>query len=108
MDWLPSHVTQGGPWAALLAVVLGVSFLIWRGTLVPGSHVDRTVAGYKDTIASLEKERDYHQAAASRKDETIAKQSEQIDRLLSHSAVSSYALEDIIREAKRRELGKDS
>lgn len=105
MDWLPSQVTQGGPWAALLAVVLAVSFLIWRGALVPGSHVDRTIAGYRDTIAARDKTIEHLQAANDRKDVTIEKQAGQIERLMKGADLSTHLAVGIVEEAKRRELG---
>jgi hypothetical protein len=86
-------------------VVLGVSFLFWRGTFVTSGQVDRTIKGYVDTAAALEKELVYWRAAAERKDLTISTQADQLQKMMAYSAVGTYALEAIVKEATRRELG---
>ena len=106
MDWIPSHVSAGGPWALLVSVVLGICFLLWRGNLVPSNHVDRTIAGYRDNLAERNREIDYLRAANAKLTEANDKLADQNRQLMAHSAVSTHALEDILREAKRRELGE--
>jgi hypothetical protein len=102
MDWIPSTVAEGGPWAILLAVVLGVSFLFWRGSFVTSGQVDRTIAGYVATNAALEKELAYWRAAAERKDLTIDRQTEQLQKMLTYSAVGTHALESFMKEVQGR------
>ena len=102
MDWMPQTVMEGGPWAILLAVFAGVSFLFWRGNFVTGGQVDKTIAGYVATNAHLSKELDYWRAAAERKDTTIERQAEQLQKLMTYSAVGTHALESIMAEVQRR------
>jgi hypothetical protein len=107
MDFLPTTVLEGGPWAVLLIVVLGVSFLYWRGIFVSSGQVDKTIAGYVATNAFLEKELAYWRAAADRKDLTIDRQTEQLQKMLSYSAVGTHALESFMKEVQGREQVDD-
>jgi hypothetical protein len=95
---------EGGPWAVLLAVVLAISFLFWRGIFVTGGQVDRTVAGYKDSLDRTEKELAFWRAAAERKDEVIMRQTDQLQKLMSYAAVGTHALESIQTEAGKRDV----
>jgi hypothetical protein len=95
---------QGGPWAALLAVIMAVSFLFWRGIFVTGAQVDRTVAGYKDSLDRTEKELAFWRAAAEKKDTVIERQAEQLHKLMTYSALGTHALEAIQEEAGKRGL----
>lgn len=95
---------EGGPWAALLAVVLAVSFLFWRGVFVTGGQVDRTVAGYKDSLDRMEKELAFWRTAAERKDTVIERQADQLQKLMAYSAVGTHALEAIVKEAGKRDV----
>jgi hypothetical protein len=104
VDWLPAAVQGGGPWAILLAVVFAFSFAFWRGVFVSSNQVDRLVKGYEATTTALEKELVYWRAAAERKDVTIATQAEQIQKLMAYVATGTHALEEILKEARKREL----
>ena len=104
MDWLPAAVQGGGPWAVLLAVVFAFSFSFWRGVFVSSTQVDRLVKGYEATIATQEKELVYWRSAAERKDATIAAQTDQIQKLMAYTAIGTHALEEILKEARKREL----
>lgn len=104
MEFLPQPVIEGGPWVVLLTVLLGVFFLHQKGVLVTGGEVDRTIAGYKDSMDRLEKELDFWREAAKTKDAVIAVQADQLQKMMAYSALGTHALEDIIREARRREL----
>jgi hypothetical protein len=106
VDWLPAAAQQGGPWAALFAVVLGVSFLYWRGVFVSSNQVDRLTKAYEATIAHLDKELVYWRAAAERKDVTIGTQADQIHQLMGYTALGTHALEEILKEARKREVGE--
>lgn len=103
MDWIPAPVLAGGPWAALLAVVMAVSFLFWRGVFVTGGQVDRTIQGYKDTAAALEKELTFWRAAAEKKDVVIERQTEQLQKLMAYSALGTHALQAIQQEASKHD-----
>lgn len=70
-------------------------------------QVDKTIAGYVSTNAALEKELAFWRAAAERKDDTIATQAEQLSKLMAYSAVGTHALEAVLEEAKKREVGGD-
>lgn len=107
MDWLPSAVMEGGPWAAFLALLSGVSFLFWRGNFVTGGQADKTIAGYVATNAHLEKELAYWRAAAERKDTTIERQADQLQKMMTYSAVGTHALESIMAEVRKRDQVDD-
>ncbi len=99
-------VTEGGPWVVLLLVLAAIGFALVRGHLVRGSEVDRMERQReKDTdrvLALYTKQIDQLVSAAARKDETIARQDEQIDKLLSGNATATEALDKIVKEAERR------
>lgn len=98
-------VTAGGPWVACL-LLLGVYF--WarhRGWLLTEKEVERTLQGYRDTNAFLEKELAYQREANGKKDETIRTQAEQNARLMSGTELSARTVEAIVKEARSRELG---
>lgn len=104
MTWIPwPAVKEGGPWAVL--IMLAIAFLIARsrGILATEKDVERTVGGYKEVIAHQDKELTYWRAAADKKDLTIEKQADQIARLMKGADLSSYALEAILKEAKRHD-----
>lgn len=105
MDLIPlALVKEGGPWVLLISFVLSVSYLVWKGVLIPGPLVDKSIAGYVESNARLEKEADYLRAAVERKDDTIATLTDQLHKLMAYSAVGTHALEDILREARKREV----
>lgn len=104
MEWIPQSAMEGGPWAALLAIVLAVSFLFWRGVFVTGTQVDRIVAGYKDSLDRAEKELVFWRTAADRKDLVIERQADQLQKLMAYSAVGTHALEAVIEEARKRDV----
>lgn len=99
-------VVEGGPWVVLLLVLAAVAFAMVRGHLVRGSEVDRMERQReKDTdrvLALYVKQIDQLVSAAARKDETIAKQDEQIERLLAGHETATQALDKIVKEAERR------
>lgn len=97
-------VKEGGPWAALLMVLATVSYLVWKGVLVPGPLVDRSVAGYVETIRNLREELVFWRAAAQAKDGTIQAQADQLHKLMAYSAVGTHALDAILEEARKREV----
>lgn len=97
-------VKEGGPWAALLMVLAAVSLMVWKGVLVPGPLVDRSVAGYVETIRNLREELVFWRAAAKDKDTTIATQADQLHKLMAYSAVGTHALDAILEEARKREV----
>lgn len=99
-------VIEWGPWAIIGALVAAYLWSRHTGSLVTRGDVerierriekdtDRVLELYKNQIASLEK-------VIERKDATILKQAEQIEKLMSHSAVSAHALEQIMEEARKR------
>lgn len=106
MQWLPQWATSGGGYG--LALLLAIAFLVAlsRGIIVRAGEVERIerrIEKDTDRILSLYKmQLDLAAAANVKKDETIAKQAEQIEKLMSHSAVSAHALAEIMEEAKRR------
>lgn len=105
MDFISlALVKEGGPWALLLTVLAAGVFLVWKGHLVPGPMVDRAVAGYIETIRNLREELVFWRAAAQAKDATIATQADQLQKLMAYSALGTHALEDILKEARRREV----
>ena len=105
MDFLPlAALKEGGPWALLLSVLAAVSFLIWKGILIPGPWVDRAVAGYVETIKNLREELVFWRAAAQAKDDTIKAQADQLHKLMAYSAVGTHALDAILEEARKREM----
>jgi hypothetical protein len=97
---------QGGPWAILLLCVGAFVLALSRGYLVRGSELERAERRMeKDTdrvLALYVKQIDGLLASTLRKDETIAKQDEQIAKLLEGHAVATEALDKIIKEAERR------
>ncbi len=105
MDFISlALVKEGGPWALLFTVLAAVSFLVWRGVLIPGPVVDKAMTGYVESNTRLEKELDFWRAAAVSKDATIQAQAEQLQKLMSYTAVGTHALEDILREARKRDV----
>lgn len=106
MDWIPAPLLTGSPWALLLAVVIGVSLLFWRGIFVTGGQVDRTIQGYKDTNAHQKEELAFWRSAAEKKDAVIERQAEQIQKLMAYTELGTHALQAIQEEARKRELDK--
>lgn len=101
---------EGGPWAVLFLVVVGtvagLLFAFSRGILVRGSEVerierriekdtDRVLALYLEQVKMLTN-------AAAKKDETIATQDRQIEKLLESSELATQTLDKIVREAEKR------
>jgi hypothetical protein len=97
-------IEKGGPWALFFFGLASVVSLMTMGVLVTGKEVDRTIAGYVDSLNRAEKELEFWRAAAQAKDATIATQASQVQRLMAYSAVGTHALEGILEEAKRREV----
>jgi hypothetical protein len=97
-------VKEGGPWALLLTVLAAVSFLVWRGVLIPGPLVDKAMTGYVESNGRLEKELEFWRTAATDKDLTIRAQADQLQKLMAYSAVGTHALEDILKEARKRDV----
>lgn len=105
MDFISlALVKEGGPWALLLTVLAAVSFLVWRGVLIPGPLVDKAIGGYVESNTRLEREAEYLRAAGEKKDATILAQAEQLQKMMSYTAVGTHALEDILREARKRDV----
>lgn len=101
MEWFPTAVAAGGPWAILGAVVFTVVGLIVRGTLVPGTHVDRLVKAYERIIDDKRDEATAWKAAHALEVQTGRELLAQNGKLLEHSSVSAHAW-DGIREAAER------
>lgn len=85
----------------LLGVIGTVAGLIFRGTLVPGTHVDRLVKAYERIV---EDKRD--EAAAWRAAHAVSVEAERVLReqngkLLEHSSVSAHAWDGIRAAAER-------
>lgn len=106
MIQIPTWVIERGPWAILALLVMAFIFARSRGILVTGAELDRLERRMeKDTdrvLALYDTQLKLGAEAGRKKDETIARQAEQIEKLMSHSAVSSHALKEIMEEAKRR------
>jgi hypothetical protein len=101
---------EGGPWAVLFLVVVavigGLLFAFSRGILVRGGEVDRIERRIeKDTDRVLDLYRDQIKTlleANGKKDETIASQDRQIEKLIGANETATVALDKIVREAERR------
>lgn len=104
MNWFAPILQAFGPWAVAALMLAAYIFARNRGMLVTKSEIDRSDKNTDRTLKLYEKQIELGAAANSKKDETIAKQAEQIERLLSHSHVSATALAEIVGEAKRRGL----
>lgn len=108
MAWIPGQVITAGPWAVALVLILAFVVARARGIYVSKTEMDRLERRMeKDTDRVLDLYRTQLNLASSanlKKDETIAKQAEQIEKLMSHSAVTSHAFAEIMEEAKRRGL----
>lgn len=104
MDFIPAPILAGSPWAILLTLVIGVSLLFWRGIFVTGGQVDRTIQGYRDTAAALEKELAFWRAAAEKKDAVIERQADQLQKLMAYTELGTHALQAIHEEARKREV----
>lgn len=94
-------MAAGGPWALALGVIVTVTGLIFRGTLVPSTHVDRLVKSYEMIIQEKRDEALAWKAAHAVSVEAERVLREQNGKLLEHSAVSAHAW-DGIREASER------
>lgn len=103
MEWLPAAAATGGPWAILGSVVTTVLILIFRGTLVPGTHVDRLVKAYEKIIEEKDKEAVAWRAAHALSEEGSRVLREQNGKLLEHSSLSVHAWESIREVAERRD-----
>lgn len=101
---------EGGPWFLLFFVVLsgitGLLFAFSRGILVRGGEVERIERRIeKDTDRALAlylKQIDLLTAAAAKKDDTIATQNRQIEKLLDTNEIATVALDKIVKEAEKR------
>lgn len=108
VQWLPQWALQEGGYG--LAVLLVVAFVVAlsRGIIVRRGEVERIerrIEKDTDRILDLYKAQlDLAAKANEKKDETIARQAEQIEKLMSHSAVTSHAFAEIMEEARRRGL----
>lgn len=95
MEWLPAAAATGGPWVLLGSVMVTVFGLIVRGTLVPGTHVDRIVQAYEKIVETERNTAVMWQTAHALKVEEAKLILEQNAKLLEHSAVSAHAWESI-------------
>jgi hypothetical protein len=95
----------GGPWAACLLLLGAYFWARHRGWLLTEKEVERTIQGYRDTNAFLEKELGYQREANGKKDSTIQTQADQIARLMSGAELSTRTVEAIVEEARKRGLG---
>lgn len=106
MEWVPSAMAAGGPWALALGVIVTVTGLIFRGTLVPSSQVDRLVESYKTIIVSKTDEATAWKAAHALEVEASRVLREQNGKLLEHSALSAHAWDEIRRASEAQ--GRDA
>lgn len=97
-------VKEGGPWAILLLVCGGFLLARARGMLATDKDIERTVGGYREVISHQEKELTFWRGAHEKQTAVIDKQAEQIAKLMVNADLSTYAIQSVIREAKRREL----
>lgn len=108
MGWMPAQVIALGPWAVVGVLVLAFIVARSRGIYVSAKEMDRLERRMEkdtDRVLGLYKTQlDLAAAANHKKDDIIAKQAEQIEKLMAHSAVSSHALAQIMEEARRRGL----
>lgn len=108
MSWLPARIIEAGPWAVVVVLVLAFVVARARGVYVSGREMDRLERRMeKDTDRVLElykTQLNLASVANVKKDETIAKQAEQIEKLMAHSAVTAHTLAEIMEEARRRGL----
>lgn len=99
---------NGGGYGLALLLVIAFVVALSRGIIVRAGEVERIERRIeKDTdriIALYKMQLDLAVKAGEKKDETIAKQVEQIEKLMSHSAVTAHALTEIMEEARRRGL----
>ena len=110
MTLFVNAMREGGPWLVLLFVVLsgitGLLFAFSRGILVRGGEVERIERRIeKDTdrtLALYMKQIELLTAAAGKKDDTIASQDRQIEKLIESNDVASKALDKIVKEAEKR------
>lgn len=98
-------VKAGGGWVACLLLVGTYLWARHRSWLLTEKDVDRTIQGYRDTNAFLEKELAFQRDAGTKKDATIQTQAEQNARLMSGTELSARTVEAIVKEARSRELG---
>lgn len=104
MTFLPAWALEAGGWGVSFCLILAFLFARNRGIIVTKDEIERNDKNTDRTLKLYEKQLELGAAANAKKDETIARQAEQIERLLSHSSVSAYALTEIMEEAKRRGL----
>jgi hypothetical protein len=97
---------EGGPWSVVLLITVAFAFAIVRGHIVRGSELDRQERRFEkdtDRVLSLYvKQIETLVEAAKKKDETIASQDKQIEKLIVANEVSATALEKIVKEAQKR------
>lgn len=93
-----------GPWAVPALMLAAYIFARNRGILITKSEIERSDKNTDRTLRLYEKQIELAAMANVKKDETIAKQAEHIERLLSHSHVSATALSAIVEEARNRGL----
>ncbi len=86
---------EGGPWVAFLLLLGLVVWMRLSGRWVTEKELDRTVSGHVETNKHLSTELAYFRQAGKDKDDTIRTLSEQNNKLMTHSAVSAYALKAI-------------
>lgn len=86
----------------MLASWASIVTLVVRGTLVPASHVDRTVSAYAAIIAGKDADVLAWKTAYAVEQERGRVQQEQIGKLLEHSGMSAAAWQSIKAEAERR------
>lgn len=101
MEWVPATAASGGPWVILLGVVTTVVGLLLRGTLVPGTHVDRLTRAYEEIIKEKRAEASDWKAAHALSVEAERVLREQNGKLLEHSALSAHAWDSIRAVAEK-------
>lgn len=99
-------VRDGGPWIVVLLLVVAFVLALSRGVLIRGGEVERIERRMEkdtDRVLSLyAKQIEHLVEAAGKKDETIASQDRQIEKLIDANDVSASALDKIVKEAERR------
>lgn len=104
MTWIGPALQTYGPWALPILMLAAYVVARNRGLLVTRSEMERSDKNTDRTLKLYEKQIELGALANVKKDETIAKQAEQIERLLSQAHVSTSALTAIMEEAKKRGL----
>lgn len=91
MEWLPTALAGGGPWALLGGVVFTVLGLVLKGQLVPAAEVDRIVKAYERVIEEKNNDLIGWKTAHALEVEAGRVLREQNNMLLEHSGMSAQA-----------------